>query len=48
MLTEGFLAVLFVWAVIDGDYGEASVIVLRWVFLAYRALWQAVVSVETV
>ncbi len=37
-MTEGFLAVLFVWALIDGDYGEAAVIALRWVIIAWR-MW---------
>ncbi len=37
-MTEGFLAVLFVWALLDGDYAEAAVIALRWVFIAYRKL----------
>lgn len=33
MKTEAFLAGLFVWALVDGDYVEASVLALRWIVL---------------
>ncbi len=54
MMTEGFLAVLFVWALADGDYFEASVIALRWGVLAWRKIllalkhWPSTQNIEVI
>lgn len=35
-MTEGFLVLLFLWAVIDGDYAEATLIGVRWAVVLWR------------
>lgn len=37
MMTEGLLVGLFLWSVSQGDWPEAGVLAVRWVWMFYQA-----------